>query len=81
MSEILAGFGDRVLTFLLSTGGIFLVGMLFLGALMGLFRGRSVRLRIVCGGILLFCLLYGAFLIWLGIGFGSSSHPPTPLQP
>ena len=81
MSAILTGLGERALTFLLSTGGLFLVGMLLLAALAGLIRGRSARLRILCGAVLILCLLYGFLLIWLSIGFGSGDHPPTPLQP
>lgn len=81
MTKAFAGFGDQVLTFLLSAGGVFFVGMLLLAALAGLIRGRSARLRIGCGVLLLLCLLYGGLLIWLAVGFGGSSRPPTPLQP
>ena len=81
MSEIFTGLGERALTFLLSTGGLFFVGMLLLAALTGLIRGRNARLRILCGVILILCLLYGFLLLWLSIGFGGSGHSPTPVQP
>ena len=81
MLGIHLGFDDGILTFLLSTGGLFFVGMLLLAALVGLFRARRTELRIVCGVILVFCLLLGILVIWLSISFGGSSSPPTPIQP
>lgn len=75
------GLGQQALTFLLSGGGVFLAGVLFVSALVGLFRSRSIKLRLACGIVLLLCLLYAGLLLWLTIGFGRSSSPPTPLQP
>ena len=81
MLRTLTGLGEWVLTFLLSTGGLFFVGLLLLAALAGLLRGRSARLRMVCGVVLALCLLYGLLLLWLSIGFGSGGRPPVPVQP
>ena len=81
MLRTLTGFTDGALTFLLSAGGVFFVGMLFLAALAGLFRARRPGVKILCGAVLALCLLYGLLLIWLSIGFGSGGRTPVPLQP
>ena len=81
MSAILTGLGERALTFLLSGGGMFLMAALLVSALVGLIRCRSAALRLACGMVLLLCLLSAGLLLWLTIGFGGSSHPPTPIQP
>lgn len=81
MLTTLTGLGRQALTFLLSGGGVFLIAVLFVSALVGLFRSRSANLRLVCGMVLLLCLLYAGLLLWLTIGFGGSGGPPTPLQP
>ncbi|RHR05675.1 hypothetical protein DWX58_14170 [Pseudoflavonifractor sp. AF19-9AC] len=81
MSFTSTGLGQQVLTFLISGGGVFLMAVLLVSALAGLFRSRSATLRLACGMVLLLCLLYAGLLLWLTIGFGGSSGPPTPIQP
>ena len=76
-----SSFEAHALTFLLSTSGTVFVGALFLAALVGLLRARSLRTRVVCISAILCCLLYAGLLVWLSTGFGSSSgRPPVPTE-
>ena len=82
MASKLLRLGEQTLTFLLGTGGAVFVGALFLAALVGLIRARSIKMRAVCIVLLLFCLLYAGLLIWLSAGFGGSGgHTPVPTGP
>ena len=77
-----SSFGAHALSFLLSTWGVAFMGALFLAALVGLLRARSIKMRAVCIVLLLFCLLYAGLLIWLSAGFGGSGgHTPVPTGP
>ena len=76
-----SSFEAHALTFLLSTSGAVFVGALFLAALVGLLRARSIKTRAVCIVVLLCCLVYAGLAIWLSAGFGGSGgRPPVPTE-
>ena len=81
MLNDLLGLGGSLLSFLLSAGGAALMGVLFLSALVGLLKSKDGRLKFLCVNVVLCCLVYGALLLWLTIGFWSGPHPPTPTHP
>jgi len=75
MSINTLGLGETFLSFLLSTGGMIFMGVLFLAALAGLFMVRNRKIQTVCIVAIFLCLAYAALVVWLSIGFASNSRP------
>lgn len=78
MSANSFGFGEELLSFLLSTGGMIFMGLLLLAAVAVLFKTNDRRVRAACVAVIACCAAYAALIVWIVIGFGSSGHPPVP---
>ncbi len=72
------GFGEMLLSFLLSKGGMIFMGLLLLIAIVTLFKTNDRKLRMTCVVVVVCCAAYAGLILWLAIGFGSSGHPPAP---
>lgn len=73
-------FSDFILSILTSPVTMVIALVLFVaaGAALLLRRGKLAsgqKTALIL--VLLICLLYLAFILWLSVGFGSNSHPPV----